>query len=543
LAAVVALSLVPYVGHLGFYSDDWGYLSISSACNNQSYLGLSRCLGVNWNEMRPVQLFCLAGLYRLFRLEPLGYHIFNATVFVTAVLLFYLTLLELRLGHLLALVLALIYALQPHYATDRFWIAAFQANISMAFCFLSFYSALKASPPDIGGPRASVWSVVCVVALLLSSLAYEVSMPLFLLIPPLVLYTRHKLGRVPPPKTGIWQASTVLIVSSESVLLLTIGFKALTQTGTKFQFRFLKRLGLVFKHSLLQALDFNYGRYGLGLPRVMWRILSHYPDARILAMAGALGICILLYLWYAFDKTQAQMPERYTWPRLIGAGLIVYGLAYIPFFVNPDVDLATTGVANRIAIAAAVGAALSMVGLLGWATTLLSARASGLKPFCLLVTLLCVSGFIIVNTLASFWIAAYLQQRAILADIRSHFATLPPHSTLILDGVCPYAGPGVVFEANWDLAGALEILYRDPTLQANIATPNLTIGEEGLSVWLYGYESYYPYGENLLLYNFGKKAVWRLTGVETARRYFQAFNPDRSNGCPPGREGFGVPVF
>ena len=272
----------------------------------------------------------------------------------------------------------------------------------------------------------------------------------------------------------------------------------------------------------------------------MWRILRQYPDPRILALAGALGVGIFVYLWRVVG--QHQLPERYAWLRLIAAGLIVYGLGYVPFFVNPDVDLTTTGVANRIAIAAAVGAALSMVGLLGWATTLLPVRVSGLRLFCLLITLLCASGFVITNTIASFWIAAYQQQRVILSDIESHFATLPSRSTLILDGICPYLGPGIVFEANWDLAGALRILYRESTLRANVVTPNLRMGKKGLSVWLYGEESYYPYDENLLLYNFGNKVVYRLTDAEASQRYFQSFSLDRS-GCPPGREGFGVTVF
>ncbi len=120
---------------------------------------------------------------------------------------------------------------------------------------------------------------------------------------------------------------------------------------------------------------------------------------------------------------------------------------------------------------------------------------------------------------------------------------MPPQSILILDGVCPYLGPGIVFEANWDLAGALEILYRDPTLQANVVTPSLRLGDKGVSVWLYDTETYYPYGERLLLYDFRRKATYRFDNVEKARSYFETLHADRSNGCPQGREGFGVPVF
>jgi hypothetical protein len=114
---------------------------------------------------------------------------------------------------------------------------------------------------------------------------------------------------------------------------------------------------------------------------------------------------------------------------------------------------------------------------------------------------------------------------------------------LIVDGVCPYVGPAVVFESSWDLAGALITFYADRTLAADIVTPNMTVGKNGLRTVLYeSLERDYPYG-NLLIYHYGRKEVYPLPDAEAARRYFDAFNPDRSGGCPRGHEGRGVPVF
>ena len=42
-------------------------------------------------------------------------------------------------------------------------------------------------------------------------------------------------------------------------------------------------------------------------------------------------------------------------------------------------------------------------------------------------------------------------EQRVLASTQQRFPAMPPNSTLLLDGVCPYAGPAVVFEANWDL--------------------------------------------------------------------------------------------
>ena len=194
---------------------------------------------------------------------------------------------------------------------------------------------------------------------------------------------------------------------------------------------------------------------------------------------------------------------------------------------------------NRVAIAAAVGVAFASVGGLGWISNLLNSSYSRKCFFCLLIALFCSCGFLINNTIASFWVAAYRQQQEIVADIRQQFPTLPAGSTLILDGFCPYIGPGIVFETNWDVNGILRITYSDPTLTGDVVKPSLNIWNDGISLSLYGDdESHYSY-KQLFVYNFSKKMKHKLTDAEEARRYFAKFNPD----CSDGKAGIGVPIF
>src|SRR5205814_7832265 len=109
----------------------------------------------------------------------------------------------------------------------------------------------------------------------------------FLLLPLLVLRRRQ----IDSPLAG-WRSSLrrsiVVVVATCVALLLALGIKVLTQTRLTFHYRFLKRLGLVFKHTVLQAVDFNFVRYGLSMPQVLWRILRQYPDLRVLALGAAL---------------------------------------------------------------------------------------------------------------------------------------------------------------------------------------------------------------------------------------------------------------
>ncbi|MDH4135567.1 MAG: hypothetical protein OEW09_02465, partial [Anaerolineae bacterium] len=181
---------------------------------------------------------------------------------------------------------------------------------------------------------------------------------------------------------------------------------------------------------------------------------------------------------------------------------------------------------------------------IGWVSTFLPSGQLRRCFFCMVVALLCTSGFLVINTIASFWIAAYRQEQEVLADIRQQFPTLPAGSTLILDGVCPYVGPAIVFERNWDLTGALLMVYRDDSLRADVVTPSLEVTEDGLTKSLYcgAIVNHHPY-KKLFVYHVGRKMTYPLPDAEAARLYFRTFNPDHSNGCPPGREGHGVPIF
>ena len=89
------------------------------------------------------------------------------------------------------------------------------------------------------------------------------------------------------------------------------------------------------------------------------------------------------------------------------------------------------------------------------------------------------------------------------------------------------------------------LLYRDRSLRADVVTPRMKIEEDGLVTIMYGGTNYthYPYSEKLFVYHFGRKSTHHLPDAQTARYYFQNFNPNDGNHCPLGREGVGVPVF
>jgi hypothetical protein len=189
VAAVVVLSLIVYVGRLGFNSDDWSHLArLNAAPDQHSIIDLSQALLASEGlRLRPVQIVYLATLYALFGLNPTGYHLVNAAVLVASAVTFYLVARELWLPRALALAIAVVYALLPNYSADRFWPAAAQAPLSVWLYLVSLLIDLRL----VSGrtPHLWRWKLVSLIALLMSGLAYELIVPFIPL--NLLLMWRH----------------------------------------------------------------------------------------------------------------------------------------------------------------------------------------------------------------------------------------------------------------------------------------------------------------------------------------------------------------
>ena len=551
LGAVVVLSLVTYVGSLGFYSDDWSFLGWLSVAKEPTLTGLYRSINAPNVQMRPAAIFYLALDYFLFGHNPLGYQLLNGVLLVAAVLLFYLALRELELPRLLALAVPAVYALLPHYSTIRVWAVASSITLMLAAYFLSLFADLRAVRSR--GPRLAAWKLLSVAALVVSVLAYELALPLFVLNAGLVWYLGRR--RRPPAERHVWLPSRELWLALGTVapLVPLAAFKLATTVrlphgGPADALKALLRRAVVlhygeydFGFNLWRAIRVAFGTYGLGLPRVAARALRDYPDPATMAVAVVAGALVFLYLRRVAGGT-GGVPDRRVMGLMAVAGVVVFGLGYAIFLTNWNVGFSPAGIINRTAAAAAIGVALVFVGLAGYASTWLRSDRLRRLGFAGTVALLCGTGTLINDTIAAFWVAAYAKERSVLQDIRQAFPSVQPESTLILDGVCPYDGPAIVFESAWDLAGALLLHYGDYTVQADVVTPRLAVGEDGLDTSLYGAAHHYPYGR-LFVYNATDKTVHRLRTAEDARRYFIEVSPDRGRRCPSGHEGYGARIF
>ena len=541
LCLIFILSSVLYVGGLGYYSDDWAFLAAWTNSSDQSYWGLVKGFYKGSDlYLRPMQSFYLTGLYWLFGRHPLGYHAVNSALIACTLLLLYMALRELGLSRMPAVAIASVYGLMPHYSTDRFWIAAGQSNVCMAFCFLSFYGSVRIFSANT--KRRWAWILTSLLAMPASLLAYEVSAPLMLLVPVALYMGFRRSFTVPAAPTRQKRTSRPVVLLSLAVLALSIILKLTLQTSVRFQGRFLHRLGLVFWHAVSQFFNFNIGEYGLALPAVACRAVRRHPDIQVVTCAALAGAVIFAYCLWIARRNPKDLPSRGGWAALMLLGLVCYGLGFAPFAAAVEMDFVSTGVENRVTIAAALGTAIWLVGLFGWATSFLPGQRLRAAAFAALVAVYCASGFAMNNTLASYWIEARHRQEEVLAKIKRAFVTLPSGTTLLVDGVCRYVGPGIVFETEWDMAGAVQLLYGDPTLRANVLNPRLRLQPDSVILPIYTMEAVYPYGDRLILYDIVQNRTCRLTNLETARDSLRSATAIGA-GCPPGQEGKGTPVF
>jgi hypothetical protein len=546
IATIMATSIAPYITSLGFYGDDWLFLKYQVTASQQTFDGIWRAL---WDNVpilrqRPVQMLALIWVYQGFGTDPLPYHVVNGVVLTLGIVYLGLALRALGLPRLLALGAALVYGLLPGYSTDRFWIASWMAVQSQSAFALALLLGLVAVRRHsrrwlIG------WGAATLLALLCSLLAYELVLPLLPLGGALIWWRGRRHGWSRAWLGGFLAVhalgviATVYYKSQVTIRASVGGTLDLLPTIWRQFFKWdygPYDVGL----NARRAVEIGYGDLGLALPRTAWGLADRYPSGGIILVALALGLMIAAYLGRAGAELADRWPAPKWWGGLILAGLLAFALGYAIFLTNTQMQLTIAGIGNRVAIGATLGVALALVGLLGWLALALPGRWRS-RGFTGAVALLCCCGFVTFATFGQFWGRAADEQRAILAAFQRHYPDVPPGATFLLDGACPYAGPAQVFESAWDFSSALAVAYNDPMIKADIVTPRLTVEPTQVTTIIYGaIGKQYPYGPQLIVYDYERNAAEPLTDYATAQRYFQRHNPDRSNGCPPGIEGLGV---
>jgi hypothetical protein len=230
---------------------------------------------------------------------------------------------------------------------------------------------------------------------------------------------------------------------------------------------------------------------------------------------------------------------------VFAGGVIVFFLGYAIFSTNGNVQFTPTGLANRTAIAAALGVVLAFAG--GWASVVWRRFRAEWRPmaYSLPLALIGACGCFVVNGLGASWITAYQQELRVLDAVTAVSPGAPPGRTVLLDGVCPYVGAAPVFESSWDFAGALSLRYRTATsLFGDVVSPKLAVKPNGLQVAHYeGEDHAYPYSEDLVIFDARSGRMHRVPNQVAAERYFSRSEGTERLQCALSTPGLGVTIY
>jgi hypothetical protein len=455
-------------------------------------------------------------------LNPLGYHLASLGLLLVGAAFLYLALLELRVPRALTFGVCAVVVALPQYSTDRFWTAAIQADIGLAFFCAGGYAALRAARAR----RAwGVWAALAAIGLGISVLAYEVFLGVAILVPGLILV----LQRREPRPTSTVRSATVAAVLTAAIVGVVV-FK-LTTTTRLPEFASLLARARWMAAVLSDGGVVGLGGYGIGLPLVAVDALLRWPDLARLVTAVAVGVLAGAWAYRSVDHADWSASIR---PLILG-GLVVFVGGLAIFATNYAFAGTLSGSANRTMIASAIGVAAVLTGGVAFVGR---RRASA---FAVGIGLISLSGTFLNLTLASFWVDAAHEQARVISAVRAAAPTLPSNATVLLAGMCPYVGPGVVFEAPWDVAGALQIAYQDASLRGDVVTPRLQVGDSGVTTEIYGEPASYPYTAQLFVFDASTGTLVEVGGRDDLERALASVG--RGEQCGPGQPGFGQSVF
>lgn len=154
---IAVLIAILYFNSLGNQFTNWddGMIYQNNSIRNLNWEGMKKIFTLeHGNTYQPIRMLSYAIDYRIWQLNPLGYHITNIFFYILTCVMVYLTLLELSM-HLreeanpdshrrVALFGGLLFAAHPVHVEAVTWLAARKEVLQGFFFFLGFYLYLKA---------------------------------------------------------------------------------------------------------------------------------------------------------------------------------------------------------------------------------------------------------------------------------------------------------------------------------------------------------------------------------------------------------------
>ncbi|MEP7130451.1 MAG: hypothetical protein ABI770_04910 [Sphingomicrobium sp.] len=532
LALIALATALPYVGKLGFYSDDWYILASFHADTLRHEFGIHSIL--RDFAARPVQGFYLALLYRLFGFHPFGYHLVNTAVIAAAIPLFYWLLVRLKVDRASAFAAAVIFIVLPQLSTIRVWYAAFQIPLSMLAAWVSMHCQLSVARSGKLG-----WAAGAALAALFSIGAYEIFAPLIAGFAVALLALQWRSPVRGPGRRTIALAVVVMLIAVSVLAKFALSDRPPAPEIA----RYTKGLIQLVRPDYDWRTDYALNIFAAANVHFWWPVLGWARAAEALfrgQLDWSAPAAAIFAAFVAFWRVRGDARSRAASVgdgQLLLVGLTAFVLGHAVFVIVPAMFFSPAGMANRALVAGAVGVALIVVAILQYVSGRIAENRRQLA-YSSAVAALVMLGTLRIEQIAAYWTAAPAIQQSVVAAARADLKGLPSQSFVMLDNVCPYHGPALIFEAPWDVSGALSLAV-GKTIHGDAVSPRMSLRNDGLATSIYGEQAFYPYAAALYVYDPARHLLARLGDLGAARRYFRQASKSRTP-CPRGYVGHGV---
>jgi hypothetical protein len=459
LAVLTVVICGPHVLNGGSVYDDWALRA------EAHFIGFGGTLNqlISQDIRRPIGGVYLATIYTL-----LGSHVksllaLSAAMRFLLVAILYGLLRKLRFSWLAAVSIAVLTLLFPASDSTWLWIGASELSLAVVCVLLGCLFNLRAVS-DKGSHRLSL-RVVGLALIATGILTYELVVPISLLSG--ALYLMHT-----NPRRALREWGIDILVLGIVIIVFTLHAVPLLHGRDEHELTSLAQMPeharTIFSQS---ATLLTRSLLPYGTPR----------NSTVLAVLGAIAI-LALVVSYTLSRGNEARRTLLRWLVVMAAGGLLIGLGYL-FLVPSNIYYVPLqpGVGNRVNNIAAIGYALVAFAAAALIGTLVFRELPRSRLFvgvltALITVVICVGYIRKIDTDEDGWHQSIVLQHMILTTLRTHISSPPPGTSVITLNAPIEAAPGVpVFSATWDLNGAVQLLWHDPSLRAYPMAPGLHI--------------------------------------------------------------------
>lgn len=483
LAAIIIVYLLCFfesTRSAGFYLDDWMFIDTFWQGPEgfvEAYVNLMQTDPRFLN--RPVEALLFLASYKAFGTNPLGYHIFNDALEITASWLIFLCFKRTTNAPLISLLCALLFLLLPTHNATHYWVSCICVNLSLCLYLGSLFCDIEGA---IRG-RTDL-HIASAIIFLTGLLNYEIFLPLAALNVMAVFLLRTSKQSY---KDSLVYALKPLALLTVSTIFLFVYLKLIMPLfGKAWMHRIAFEPALFFKN-LLAGIVLNSPMslgpfiaeklkqaFGEGLATVQW-----------LKLAGIAAVVSIPAILNKILPAQANSCSDQKATKVAGAFLILGFLSvlasYTIFGFNPEYLPTLDTTVNRINIAASIGLSMVFCSALLFLLSFFnkSKKWNALAP--LAVTLPLIAAFTITNwTIAKPYELSWQVQSYVMDKLKENKVKLQNYKFLILSGCSRYSGEAPVLDGIWDFRPMARIALNRPELDGTVVSSRLQVAKSGI---------------------------------------------------------------